>query len=97
METMWLVLAEIVAEREEPNAAKIGFMNITTWASSREVASSKIEHYLSSIGWHLVSIDKADIAEDEVSYGDAVTEIINRTRENQDAIILGTFHTYKTN
>jgi hypothetical protein len=97
MEKMWLVLAEIVANSAEPNASEIGFMNITTWATSREVASAKIKQYLSSIGWYLVSVDRADLVGDEVSYGDAVTEMINRTRENQDAIILGTFHTYKTN
>jgi hypothetical protein len=50
METMWLVLAEVVAGSEGSSGSKIGFMNITTWADSKESASSKIEKYLAILG-----------------------------------------------
>jgi hypothetical protein len=43
METMWLILAEVIAETEGSSGSKIGFMNITTWAESKDAASSKIE------------------------------------------------------
>ena len=91
---MWLVLAEIVAETDVSLGSKIGFMNITTWADSREAARSKIERYLNSFGWNLVLFDKADIIDEEATYGDEVAGMIDRTRNNPNAIILGT---YKTN
>ena len=54
MEKMWLILAELVAETKGSSGSEIGFMNITTWADSKEAASSKIEKYLNSLGWHFV-------------------------------------------
>jgi hypothetical protein len=72
-------------------------MNITTWAGSKEAANSKIEKYLNSLGWSLVSVDKAEVIGGESEFGDEVAEMIERTRSNLNAIILGTFHTYRTN
>jgi hypothetical protein len=98
METMWLVLTEIVAQTGGPSSpSRIGFMNITTWADSKEAASTKIRQYLESLGWHLVSVDEANVIEEDAEYGEDVAEMIKRTRSNPNAIILGTFHTYKTN
>jgi hypothetical protein len=51
----------------------------------------------SALDWHLVSIDEANSIEEDSGYGVGVTEMINSTRNNPNAIILGTFHTYKTN
>ena len=97
MQKMWLVLAEIVADPDGSSGSKIGFMNITTWADSKESASSKIEKYLASFGWHLVLVDKADVIDEECEFGDEVAEMVERARNNSNAIILGTFHAYKTN
>jgi hypothetical protein len=96
METMWLVLTEIVAQTGDP-PPKIGFMNITTWADSEEAASSKIKQYLESFGWHLVSVEEASVIDENADYGEDVGDMIERTRNNSRAIILGTFHTYRTN
>jgi hypothetical protein len=95
---MWLVLTEIVSRTGDPSSpSKVGFMNITTWADSKEAASTKIRQYLESFGWHLVSVEQADVIEEDAEYGEEVAEMIERTRSNPNAIILGTFHTYKTN
>ena len=97
MERIWLVMVEIVAETDSSSEPKAGFMNITTWADSRRVASSKIERYLNSIGWQLVQVERADVIDEDFRCGDDVADMIERTRNNMNAIILGTFHTYKTN
>jgi hypothetical protein len=98
METMWLVLTEIVAQTgDTPSPSEIGFMNVTTWADSKEAASFKIKQYLESFGWHLVSVEEASVIEEGAEYSEAVMDMIERTRNNPSAIILGTFHTYKTN
>ena len=72
-------------------------MNVTTWGGSKEAVTSKIREYLKSTGWHLVSIEEANVIEEDAEYGDVVSDMIERTRDNPNAIILGTFHTYKTN
>lgn len=98
MEAIWLVLTEIVAQTEDsPRALKVGFMNVTTWAETKEAAGTKIRLYLESFGWNLVSIEEAEVVGDKGFYGDDVAEMIERTRGNPKAIILGTFHTYRTN
>jgi predicted oxidoreductase len=97
MEKMWLVVAEIIGKSDRSPESEIGFMNITTWADSKEAASSKIEEYLDSFGWHLVQVDKADVIDEDFQCDDVLADMIERTRNNANAIILGTFHTYKTN
>jgi len=94
---MWLVVAEIIGKCDRSSESEIGFMNITMWADSKEGASLKIERYLNSFGWNLVEVDTADIIDEDSRLGDEVADMIDRTRDNPNAIILGTFHTYKTN
>ena len=96
MEEMWLVLTEIVAQTGH-QPSEVGFMDVTTWADSREAASVKVQQYLESFGWHLISVERADLIEENTTYGDDVADMIDRTRSNPKAIILGTFHTYNTN
>jgi hypothetical protein len=88
METMWLVMVEVAARnREQTESSKIGFMNITTWADSKETASIKIKKYLESFDWHLVAIEKASVIDDNAEYGKDVADMIERTRNNPNAII----------
>jgi hypothetical protein len=95
---IWMVCIELIAKTGgDGSAAKIGFMNITTWADSDETAVGKIRWYIESLGWHLVSVERAHAVNEEGKYGDGELDQIERTRNNPNAIILGTFHTYKTN
>jgi hypothetical protein len=89
MEKMWLVVAEIVAKSEGSSQSEIGFMNITTWADSKEAASLKIGRYLNSFGWNMVEVDRADVIDEDCLYGDEVADMIDRTRNKRNAIILG--------
>lgn len=94
---MWLVLIEVIAETGDPAGSKIGFLNVTTWADAEESARIKIQQHLESHGWHLVSFEKAHRIEANATYGEEVAHMIERTRTSANAIILGTFHAYKTN
>ncbi len=95
---IWMVCIELIAQTgDDGSPAELGFMNITTWADSDEAAVSKIRQYIESVGWHLVSVEKPHVVNEDGKYGDVELDQIERTRNNPDAIILGTFHTYKTN
>ena len=91
-----MLCIELIAQTQNNSSSKIGFMNITTWADSANSAEAKIQEYIESLGWHLVSVESAHIV-GEGEYGEAVLNQIEKTRNNPNAIILGTFHTYKTN
>ena len=93
---IWMVCVEMVAQTKGDSPSKIGFMNITTWAESKDEAEGKVEQYLQSLGWHLVAVEKSHIVSEDLEYGEVEWDQIERTRSNPDAIILGTFHTYKT-
>ena len=95
---IWMVCIELIAKMGEAGSPpKIGFMNITTWADSNEGAVDKIREYVESLGWHLASVESAHVIKEDGEYPHAVIDQIEKTRANPNAIILGTFHTYKTN
>lgn len=98
MNTIWLVTSEILVEPGDvPSGSTKGFMNITTWADSIETIKEKLSRYLETFKWHLVSIEKAHPIDESHDYGDEIERMLERTRSNPDAIILGTFHSYKEN
>lgn len=80
---IWMVCIELVAKAEGSRlSAEIGFMNVTTWADSKEEAVGKIQKYLESVGWRLVSVERAHVVDEDGQYGDA-----ERIRSKGRAII----------
>ena len=67
-------------------------MNVTTWADSLDTVRAKLSAYLESFNWHLISIEKAQPIDEHLDYGAEVAEMIERTRENPDAIIWTFLH-----
>jgi hypothetical protein len=94
---IWMLCVELVAQTDKNASSEIGFMNITTWADSEKTAEAKIKMYLESFDWYLVSVERAHVVVEDGDYGERELDQIESTRNNPNAIILGTFHTYKTN
>jgi hypothetical protein len=98
MKTIWLVTSEILVQPGDmPSGSTKGFVNITTWADSVETVREKLSRYLETFKWHLISIEKAQPIDESHDYGNEIEDMLERTRSNPDAIILGTFHSYKEN
>lgn len=99
MKQLWNVRAEILVEPQDfPSGDTVGFMNIVTWAESADTAQHEIEAYLSTFKWRLVEVEECvPIREDFIYDNDEFADMMERARENPDAIILGTFHSYKVN
>jgi len=74
-----------------------GFLVVTTWAETNEAAREKLTRYLESFNWHLISVEDSHPIDENHDYGDELEEMISRTQNNPEAIILGTFHSYKEN
>jgi len=47
--------------------------------------------------WHLISIEDAHPIDEQRNYEDELIEMIERARENPEAIIIGRFFSYKEN
>ena len=96
---LWKVRAEITVQPEDfPDGATIGFMNIITWADSAEAAREKIASHFQRFDWQIVGVEEAIVpSPDFTTDDDEFHELIERARKNPDAILCGTFHSYKVN
>ena len=81
---------------EDSDKRKNAFTVVTTWASSVEEFRQKCELMLESYGWKLLGIDGANPAPDNYDYNAEVADQLERTRVNPNAIIYGTFYTYRS-
>ena len=96
MMRIWKLLIELLVEPgDAPSGLTKGFMNVTTWADSAEAAAGKVGKYLAQFNWHVPSVEEAHPIADGEDYGEVLEEMIERTRTDRDAIVLGTFHGYK--
>lgn len=98
METIWMATCEVLVEPGDlPSGSTKAFANITTWADSIDTAKDKISRYLESFRWHLISVEDAHPVDESHAYDDEASDMIERTKGNPDAIILGHFFSYKEN
>ncbi len=91
-------MTEISVESGDfPSGDTLGFINVITWAVTPELACKKLSDYLATFNWHMVELDSVCRVEDLVECSDEMEDMIGRASTNPEAIILGTFHSYKTN
>jgi hypothetical protein len=74
---------------------KPAFTVVTTWACSHEEFREKCVRMLESYGWHLLGVDRANPVSDGATLSEQVEDMVERTRNNPTAVILGTLHSYR--
>jgi hypothetical protein len=67
---------------------------VTTWAASQEEFREKCIRMLDSYGWKLLGIERSDRVSDNLEFSEEVEDMLERTRNNPNAIIYGTFYSY---
>jgi hypothetical protein len=99
MNELWNIRAEILVQPEDfPSGDTNGFMNIVTWADSAEAAREKIASYFQRFDWHVVGVEEAKVLPlNFAADNDEFQEMFDRALTNPDAIICGTFHSYRVN
>lgn len=99
MEKLWRMRAEIEIEPGdldlEPEYTK-GFMNVVTWATSDQSAKTKLADYLDTFKWKLLGVEESGPTGSEYPSGSELNDLTEKAKGNPDAIILGTFHSYKS-
>jgi hypothetical protein len=92
---IWMGTVEInVADSESSDAMKRAFTVITTWAGSYDEFARKCGQMLENHGWKLLSVERASPVPDDRIFSNEVEDMLERTRENREAVIFGTFHSY---
>jgi hypothetical protein len=99
MVVIWKLVAEISVQPEDvPSGLTKGFMHVLTWADSAESAERKLSDYFKRFDWHVISSEDARIIHDDEEFEcDEMQDMLERTKANLNAIMLGTFHSYKPN
>jgi hypothetical protein len=94
---IWIGTMEIsFTDHEGPSETKPkpAFTVVTTWATSPDKYGQKCKRMLEGYGWNLLGVERARPAPEDGEYSEAVPDVLERTRNNPNAIICGTFHTY---
>ena len=92
---IWIGTVEInVTSSESPDAMKRAFTVITTWAGSYDEFARKCRQMVEGYGWKLLGVERASPVPDDRIFSNEVEDMLERTRENRDAIVHGTFHSY---
>jgi ribosomal protein L10 len=96
MDRVWITTAEVGVEPGDmPSGETLGFMKITMWASSHEDFSRKLKAYLAKYKWTLLSMERTELVDPSLDYGDEANQMIDETLGDQNAIRLGTYYSYK--
>ena len=92
---IWVGVIEISWTNEKtPGVLQSAFTVVTTWAASQEDFREKCSRMLESYGWKLLGVDRANPAPINYAYSEEVEDMLERTRNNPNAIIYGTFYSY---
>jgi hypothetical protein len=96
-EQVWIVFVEI---RVPPGALELGrtvaFTNWVTWGESPERAIARVSEVAASYGWCILGCERVEPFDDTLEYDESITELIEDAAENPNAVLYGTFYTYRT-
>ena len=98
MNKIWMTTAEVQVEPGDmPSGDTLGFMRVTMWAASRKDFLQKLEAYLAKYRWTLISTNRTQEVDPSLDYGDEVNKMIEETLQDQNAVRLSTYFSYKPN
>ena len=92
---IWIGTIEISwSEEKTPTIFQPAFTVVTTWAASTEEFREKCVRMLTSYGWKLLDVERANPVAESGEFSEEVEDMLERTRNNPNAIIYGTFYSY---
>jgi len=97
MKAIWIGTVELRFKEEPSLEYETAFTNFVTWAESVETFTNKVQTVCTHNGWELLSLERAAPFDPQLSYCEEIEDIVESARDNPDACIHGTFHTYPVN
>jgi hypothetical protein len=95
---LWIGLVELRPLDRKTFGAAGAFTNIVTWGQSADGFRTKAELVAQIVNMFVAGVERAEpLAErkEKWTLTEEVEDIIRRAESNPDAIIFGTFHTYR--
>ena len=95
---LWIATCEVSVEPGVLDSARtVAFTNVVTWGETSEDALARIRNCFTEYQWTFIGCEQIDPVNPEKDYGDSLNDLIDRAKDNPNALIYGTFHTYKPN
>ena len=93
---IWIGTIEISwsDEKSTPNVFRPAFTVVTTWATSSQEFRENYIQILTSHGWNLLGVERANPVPNDGEFSEEVEDMLERTRSNPNAIIYGAFYSY---
>jgi hypothetical protein len=92
---LWIGTIEISwSDEQTPTVFQPAFTVVTTWATSPEEFREKCARMLTSYGWKLLDVERSNPVPESAEFSEEVEDMLERTRNNPNAIIYGTFYSY---
>ena len=93
---IWIGTIEISwsDEKSTPNVFRPAFTVVATWATSSQEFREKRIQILTSHGWNLLGVERANPVPNDGKFSEEVEDMLERTRSNPNAIIYGAFYSY---
>ena len=96
MEKVWITTAEVQVQPGDASSGDtLGFMRVTMWARSHSDFCKRLEAYFTKYQWKLLSMEKTEAVDPAFDYGEEENQMIEETLQDQNAVRLGTYHSYK--
>jgi hypothetical protein len=96
---LWRGLVELrrLPDSELLSGSAGAFTTIVTWASNSAEYRNKAERLAASLGLYVFGVEGAHpVADDPPSSADEIADLLERAEANPNAILYGTFHTYRS-
>jgi hypothetical protein len=86
---IWIGTIEISwSEEKTPTVFQPAFTVVTTWAASPEEFREKCVRMLTSYGWKLLDVERANPVAESGEFSEEVEDMLERTKDNPNAIYL---------
>ena len=96
--TLWIVTCEMsVGPGDLKSGDTLAYANVVTWGEGSEEAIERVKTCSAKYKWIVLGIEKTKPADQGTDYGDELNDLIDQATGNPDAILYGTFYSYKIN
>jgi hypothetical protein len=94
MQELWIGVVEVLTEPSFGKGDTRAFANVVTWASSASDYVDSVTAVFTEYGWTVLGTENERPVASEASFGEEITEIIERAQQNPKACIFAAFHYY---
>jgi hypothetical protein len=98
MPILWIICFEVsVPPGVLEGGNTLAYTNVVTWGETPEDAVEKVLTICAAYKWTLLNVERVRLIDHGIDYGEELNDLIDQAAENPNAILYGTFFSYKVN